>query len=330
MRTPLPEPALEALQEAREALKRGDKQSARRKAWEAAKHAPEHEEPWLYLASLSSPYASAAYLKKVLQINPSSKRARKGMHWAAKRLRSDPRSQRSGNTRFSLAISKDALIKNRPHFLPWSISILILVIGVLVWLWTPEFSSALQAPLHTPHPSTRESQAPLQKASYTPTPTATFTPTPTPTPTNTPTITPKPTKTKIPTPANRNSILPAGVYANERWFDLDLSQQRLRAYQGTRLVKTFVVSTGTWMTPTLPGRYRIYVKLRYDHMAGPGYFLPNVPYTMYYYRGYAIHGTYWHNNFGTPMSHGCVNLRTPDARWAFQWASVGTVVNIHY
>ena len=65
-------------------------------------------------------------------------------------------------------------------------------------------------------------------------------------------------------------------------------------------------------------------------MAGPGYYLPNVPYTMYFYQGYGLHGTYWHHNFGTPMSHGCVNLATPDAEWLYNWASVGTLVNVHY
>jgi lipoprotein-anchoring transpeptidase ErfK/SrfK len=47
---------------------------------------------------------------------------------------------------------------------------------------------------------------------------------------------------------------------------------------------------------------------------------------MYFYQGYALHGTYWHNNFGTPMSHGCVNMPTPEAEWAFNWASIGTPV----
>jgi lipoprotein-anchoring transpeptidase ErfK/SrfK len=65
-------------------------------------------------------------------------------------------------------------------------------------------------------------------------------------------------------------------------------------------------------------------------MSGPGYNLPNVPYTMYFYRGYAIHGTYWHNNFGSPMSHGCVNLATPDAQWLYNWAPMHTRVVSHY
>jgi lipoprotein-anchoring transpeptidase ErfK/SrfK len=78
------------------------------------------------------------------------------------------------------------------------------------------------------------------------------------------------------------------------------------------------------------GQFRIYVKYTYDDMAGPGYYLANVPYVMYFYRGYSLHGTYWHDNFGQPMSHGCVNLPTPHAQWLFNWAQVGTMVNIHY
>jgi lipoprotein-anchoring transpeptidase ErfK/SrfK len=110
---------------------------------------------------------------------------------------------------------------------------------------------------------------------------------------------------------------------------VDLSKQRAYAYQGNTLINKFIVSTGTWLHPTVTGQYRIYVKYRYADMAGPGYYLPNVPYTMYFYRGYGLHGTYWHNNFGTPMSHGCVNFTIDDAAWLFDWASVGTVVYVH-
>jgi lipoprotein-anchoring transpeptidase ErfK/SrfK len=78
--------------------------------------------------------------------------------------------------------------------------------------------------------------------------------------------------------------------------------------------------------PTPVGRYRIYVKYVSTLMRGPGYYLPNVPYTMYFYGGYGLHGTYWHNNFGRPMSHGCVNLPTAEAKWFFDWAPVGTPV----
>ena len=117
---------------------------------------------------------------------------------------------------------------------------------------------------------------------------------------------------------------------NTRWIDVDLTNQSVYAYEGETVVNSFIVSTGTWLTPTVTGQYKIYVKLRSGNMSGPGYFLPDVPYIMYFYESYGLHGTYWHHNFGTPMSYGCVNLRTEDAAWLFNWASVGTLVNVHY
>jgi lipoprotein-anchoring transpeptidase ErfK/SrfK len=125
---------------------------------------------------------------------------------------------------------------------------------------------------------------------------------------------------------------PPPVAANDgaHWIDVDLSQQRVYAYSGDTLVNSFVVSTGTWQTPTVTGKYKVWIKLRSSDMSGPGYYLPDVPYVMYFYKGYGIHGTYWHNNFGTPMSHGCVNLTIPDAEWLYNFSAVGTVVNVHY
>jgi lipoprotein-anchoring transpeptidase ErfK/SrfK len=123
--------------------------------------------------------------------------------------------------------------------------------------------------------------------------------------------------------------VPSGGYG-DRWIDVDLSQQRVYAYEGDTVVNSFVVSTGTWQTPTVTGRYKVWIKLRSTTMAGPGYYLTNVPYVMYFHKGYGLHGTYWHNNFGTPMSHGCVNLTIPDAEWIYNFSVVGTVVNVHY
>ena len=115
-----------------------------------------------------------------------------------------------------------------------------------------------------------------------------------------------------------------------RWIDVDLSAQRVRAYQGNSVVRSMVVSTGISRYPTPPGRFRIYAKYPSVTMSGPGYYLPGVPHSMFFYRGYALHGTYWHNNFGTPMSHGCINLTKADAAWLYSWASVGTEVVIHW
>jgi lipoprotein-anchoring transpeptidase ErfK/SrfK len=164
---------------------------------------------------------------------------------------------------------------------------------------------------------------------------------PTSVPTEAPTITPAATETPgsiameivVDTPTNE-SIAAGGPYPEKgngkRWIDVNLSEQRVYAYEGDIIVNAFIVSTGTARTPTVTGTYKIWIKLKSTTMSGPGYYLTNVPYTMYFYKGYGLHGTYWHNNFGTPMSHGCVNLSIPDAQWLYNWAFEGTEVNVHY
>lgn len=114
----------------------------------------------------------------------------------------------------------------------------------------------------------------------------------------------------------------------ERWIEVNLAQRRLYARVGNRIVFSSLVSIGKSGTPTVRGTFRIYSKIRYTHMRGPGYNLPNVPNTMYFYGGYAIHGAYWVKTFGTRVSHGCINMNLKDAAWLFNWASVGTRVVI--
>ncbi len=140
----------------------------------------------------------------------------------------------------------------------------------------------------------------------------------------------QPAKQPVPPSSNAPLPVPAADGSGARWIDVDLTSQMVYAYAGDTVVNSFLVSTGTWLTPTVTGQYHIYVKYRSAPMSGPGYYLPDVPYIMYFYKGYGLHGTYWHSNFGTPMSHGCVNLRTDEAAWLYNWASVGTLVNVHY
>lgn len=120
----------------------------------------------------------------------------------------------------------------------------------------------------------------------------------------------------------------------EKWIDVNLSTQTVVAYEGRTPVYRTLASTGTSRYPTVTGTYRIYVKYRSARMRGGSgadyYDFPNVPYVMYFYSGYGLHGTYWHDNFGTPMSHGCVNLSITAAEWIYNWASVGTKVVTHY
>ncbi len=122
-----------------------------------------------------------------------------------------------------------------------------------------------------------------------------------------------------------------GDTSDNKRIEVDLTNQRLYAFEGDTKVYDFVISSGLYdWTPR--GEFRIWIKLRYTKMEGGVganyYYLPNVPYTMFFYndqipkhRGFGLHGTYWHNDFGRPKSHGCVNLRTEDAEKLFYWAT---------
>src|SRR3989344_217454 len=123
-----------------------------------------------------------------------------------------------------------------------------------------------------------------------------------------------------------------GVANEERWIEVDLSEQRLKAWDGAKLFLETLVSTGLPWYPTPTGEFRIWIKLRATKMEGGNgkhyYYLPNVPYVMYFqnsdvpgWRGYGLHGTYWHNDFGTQRSHGCVNLPTEIAKELYYWTS---------
>ncbi|OGE27716.1 hypothetical protein A2867_04435 [Candidatus Daviesbacteria bacterium RIFCSPHIGHO2_01_FULL_40_11] len=111
----------------------------------------------------------------------------------------------------------------------------------------------------------------------------------------------------------------------EKWIEVSLDEQRLRAWEGNKLVMEFPISSGLW-SPTPKGTFNIWHKTRSQTMKGGSqelgtyYNLPNVPNNMFFYKGYAIHGAYWHNNFGHPMSHGCVNSPLASAAQIFEWA----------
>ena len=117
---------------------------------------------------------------------------------------------------------------------------------------------------------------------------------------------------------------------NDFWIEIDLTNQILYAYRDNQLINGFKVSTGTSSYKTVTGTFKIFTKYPAITMTGPGYDLEGVPFSMFFYKGYAIHGTYWHNNFGTPMSHGCVNMNTEDAAWIYDNAPVGTYIMVHY
>jgi lipoprotein-anchoring transpeptidase ErfK/SrfK len=129
---------------------------------------------------------------------------------------------------------------------------------------------------------------------------------------------------------------PGRVQVGEREIVVSLGAQRLWAYEGDAVVLSTLVSTGTAETPevsTPVGQWSILVKLPMETMTGTvngqPYEVDDVPDVMYFTNeGHALHGTYWHNNFGTPMSHGCVNLPMDVAEWMFRWAPEGTPVTV--
>jgi lipoprotein-anchoring transpeptidase ErfK/SrfK len=344
--TSLPSPYFLAIAEAKRALQENRKLDARRWAERAASISPNQEEPWLILAAVASPKASLNYLNQALKINPSSSRAKRGMHWAVKKLRADTKLPVSGSLAILPTHPKD-LVQKRVAFLPWLIVISLIAGAVMVLVGFPNFTKAfarepidyegrlsLSKATRTPTPTPTPTFTPTPTATFTPTPTPTYTPTPTATatatPTETPTATPKPKAKKTKSGDIGGKLpMPEGVSSGEHWVDVDLSGQRAYAVEGDTVVRSFIVSTGTWQTPTVLGTFRIYVKYRSAAMSGPGYYLPNVPYIMYFYKGYGLHGTYWHNNFGTPMSHGCVNFRTDDAAYLFKFTSIGSIVHVH-
>lgn len=127
---------------------------------------------------------------------------------------------------------------------------------------------------------------------------------------------------------NDSSVLGTNTPAEDKHIYVDLSTQKLYAYDGLKeFMQTFIAS-GRWgKTPI--GNFHIWEKLRATRMSGgegaDAYDLPNVPSVMYFYHDFGLHGAYWHNNFGHTMSHGCVNMRLTDAKTLFDWADGPTV-----
>jgi lipoprotein-anchoring transpeptidase ErfK/SrfK len=322
------------LRDGQGAARAGKKAIARRKFRAALMFDPGNVSALLWLAWLSDdPRSSLAYVARALACDPHDPRAHAALRWARRRV-APPTYQKPPSVATPAApVSRH--LWSHPATAA-ALGLLVVLIGIAL-AWSPLDNLPVFAALApTASPTVTATVSPT--STHTPTPSLT----PTSTPTVTPTHTPPPTETPTPTPTPRSvlptapplpptaTLAPLSVHSNVRWIDVDLSHQRLTAYEGQTVVRTTLISTGLARTPTPVGRYQIQTKLRYDDMSGPGYYLPNVPYTMYFYRGYALHGTYWHTNFGHPMSHGCVNLPTTEAEWLFNWAKVGTSVHIHY
>lgn len=127
-------------------------------------------------------------------------------------------------------------------------------------------------------------------------------------------------------------VLGSTANTDEKWIEVDLSEQKLTAWEGDQLFLETAISSGLPHTPTPTGEFRVWIKLRATKMEGGSgryyYYLPNVPFVMFFsndevpsHKGYGLHGTYWHNDFGTPRSHGCVNLPNSAAEQLYYWTA---------
>jgi hypothetical protein len=324
----------EALSYAREALKNGAKEEARKWAERAAMLAPQSEDPWLILITVSNPRESVDYARKALDLNPNSPRAKKGMEWAMARLGETPQGKVSSENEKQVQVpalseskgqARNENVKS-PKAKSKVLPILLIVMGCGVFMfaaWSAMTSPVLASILSiasSPQPTQRQSFAQvniakpsvLQPSAQVNPPTAIFTEIPTPTaaqetqpevvnatatdpptleavavPTNTPIVEPAavaststseatsepgtvyaaivedtPTSEYV-APTAAPYVAPAQAVGNggEHWIDVNLSEQRVYAYEGDTVVNTFIVSTGTWQTPTVTGKYKIWIKL---------------------------------------------------------------------
>lgn len=115
---------------------------------------------------------------------------------------------------------------------------------------------------------------------------------------------------------------PRGVAKDGKWLHIELGEQVLTAYEGDQLVFATMISAGKKLTSTKTGRFEVYAKTLHSTMRGrpwDDYYAEEVPLVLHYDAGRALHGAYWHDQFGVPKSHGCVNLSPADAAWLFAW-----------
>ena len=127
------------------------------------------------------------------------------------------------------------------------------------------------------------------------------------------------------------TVAPASTTKVSRNIVVSLSRQTAYLYQKGQLVHTYLISSGRPGHDTTPGHFRVYAKVLMQDMGcfpGAEYCTKNVPWVSYFDGDQALHGTYWHHNFGHVMSHGCVNMPIDVAKFVYYWAPIGTEVTV--
>ncbi|MDR0958868.1 MAG: L,D-transpeptidase/peptidoglycan binding protein [Propionibacteriaceae bacterium] len=113
------------------------------------------------------------------------------------------------------------------------------------------------------------------------------------------------------------------------WVEVDLSEQMTYLYAGSTPTASFLGSSGTPGNETPSGFFRIWTKQHLTDLAGPDFYYPDVAWQSYFFEDYGFHTAYWHDDFGTPQSHGCINLPEADAHAVYDWVDIGTLVWVH-
>ena len=341
--------------QARAALKTGDKQKARVLSQQALRVDPQNHMAWMTLAvATPSPQAAMDYVQRAYRLQPDDPNVQKGLVWAKRRLAAQPPSP-------PLVPIATHEKKRKPLPLILLTIIILLGVSVIAYVGWSQFGgdgdvvaaiavgtvekTAVSPPITTPIPLSPNPQ-PIIAPDSTPHPIqpkniaanskqdtwATWTTTPTPTQTPTPSPTWQATF-RAPQEGDL-AERPLNIGRTEKWIDVNLSTQTLIAYEGDTVVYETLISSGLTEFATVTGQFRVWLRFESQTMDGRrlgyDYYLEDVPYVMYFFEDYALHGTFWHNNFGNPMSHGCVNMETGDAGWVFNWSEMGTVVNVHY
>jgi len=348
----------QAIENAYQSLRNGDRQSTRRWAERAAALDPNTEAPWLLLAAVSNPRSGLGYIQRALKINPNSETARRALQSVLKELEKNaPTAGLSSPT----GVLREAKTKDParsgapepPSRRRWLVPLLLvglvacLVLVVAAASAVPAVASILKnasQPTAT-HPA-QFAQADIAKPTFTATPTPTSTPTVTPLPT----ITPLPTETPgvmeaaivpdtpVPERAAVQAPEAAPSYTGNKYILVDISEQHMYVYEGDALIYSFVASTGM-NNSTRTGLFQVQSKIPSAYGSTWNIWMPD--WLGIYYSGGLENGIHalpilpsgarlWAGFLCRPISYGCVVLGEYEAGVLYNWAEIGTPVEIRW
>lgn len=375
-----PPSAKQAIQNAYQALRKGDRQLARRWAEQAAALAPQSEEPWLLLAAASRPQTCLQYLQRALQVNPESRRAQADIEQTRQYLQ-QAASQREGEAKRRTAATRRMAL--------WALFLALVFLGATVWGGVSSAQAVFATPAATAQNRSWQ-EVSVAKPTYTPSPTPTATPLPPPTPIST--VHPVPAQQaeteaeptvqiegatyivqrgdtlgqiamrfglSVDEVASANHLSdPSSIYAGQelvlpgvdfvpiqapmpvgpKRIVVDISEQHLYAYEGDLLVYSFIASTGM-NNATAIGTFSVLNKIPNAYGSTWNIWMPY--WLGIYWSGGLQNGIHalpilpggtrlWAGYLGTPISYGCVVLGEYEARLLYEWADIGTPVEIQW